>query len=121
MIHQWEAIQGHDTCEGLARVEAPTLVLAGSDDVLASPENSMVLAERIPSAQLQVIEGSGHQFLVEQADVFNRAVLEFLEILPMESYVRKAGLAFSNQKNLCLSNTPSRAAFPFYMNSPQVF
>jgi hypothetical protein len=29
------------------------------------PENSKILAERIPHAWLQVIEGGGHQFLIE--------------------------------------------------------
>jgi len=90
MIRQWEGIQGHDTWEDLSHVQAPTLVLSGSDDVLVPPENSKILAERIPNAQFQVIEGGGHQFLVEQADVFNRAVLEFLEALPGESQARKA-------------------------------
>ena len=85
MIRQWEAIQGHDTWGNLPRVQAPTLVLSGSDDVLVPPENSRILADRIPNAQLQVIEGGGHQFLVEKADAFNRAVLEFLEALPRES------------------------------------
>lgn len=85
MIRQWEAIPGHDTWAELRYVQAPTLVLSGSDDVLVPPENSKILAERIPNAQLQVIEGGGHQFLVEKADAFNQAVLEFLEALPGET------------------------------------
>ena len=85
LIRQWEAIQGHDTWEDLPQIQAPTLVLSGSDDVLVPPENSRILAKRIPNAQLQVIEGGGHQFLVEKADAFNQAVLEFLEALPGET------------------------------------
>jgi pimeloyl-ACP methyl ester carboxylesterase len=85
MIRQWEAIQGHDTWEDLSHVQAPTLVLSGTDDVLVPPENSRILAERIPNAQLRLIEGGGHQFLVEKADAFNRVVLEFLEALPKSS------------------------------------
>ena len=49
------------------------------------PENSKILAERIPHARLRVIEGGGHQFLIEQPDDFNNAVLEFLLALPKES------------------------------------
>jgi 3-oxoadipate enol-lactonase len=85
MIRQWEAIQGHDTWAELRYLQAPTLVLSGSDDVLVPPENSRILTGRIPNAQLQVIEGGGHQFLVEKADAFNQAVLEFLEALPASS------------------------------------
>jgi pimeloyl-ACP methyl ester carboxylesterase len=57
------------------------LVLTGKEDVLIPPENSRILAERIPNAQLQMIEGGGHQFLVEQAHAFNAAVLKFLTSL----------------------------------------
>jgi len=60
------------------------LVLAGNEDVLVPPENSKILAERIPNARLQVIEGGGHQFLIEKPDVFNNAVLDFLQTLPEE-------------------------------------
>ena len=38
-----------------------------------------------PHARLRVIEGGGHQFLIEQPDDFNNAVLEFLLALPKES------------------------------------
>ena len=56
-------------------------VLTGKEDVLIAPENSRILAERILNAQLQMIEGGGHQFLVEQAHAFNAAVLKFLTSL----------------------------------------
>jgi pimeloyl-ACP methyl ester carboxylesterase len=39
------------------------------------------LAERIPNVSLQIIQGGGHQFLVEHAGTFNRAVLDFLEAM----------------------------------------
>lgn len=82
MGHQFEAIQGHDSWEELVRVESPTLVITGSEDILVPPENSTILADRIPGAHLQVIEGGAHQFILEEADGFNRAVLEFLDGLP---------------------------------------
>jgi len=53
----------------------------GKEDALIPSENSKILAERIPGARLQIIEGGGHLFLVEQADVFNRIVLDFLEAI----------------------------------------
>ncbi len=55
------------------------------EDILVPPENSRILAERIPNARLRVIEGGGHQFLIEQPNDFNNAVLEFLLGLPKES------------------------------------
>jgi 3-oxoadipate enol-lactonase len=85
LTYQLKAIQGHDTWEDLIHVRNPTLVLVGSEDVLIPPENSRILAERIPGARLQVIEKGGHQFLIEEPDAFNRAVLDFLKPLPEES------------------------------------
>ena len=85
LTRQWEAIQGHDVWEELSQIRNPTLVLTGNEDVLVPPENSKILAERIPDSRMQVIEGGGHQFLVEQADAFNRAVLDFLGEIPVEA------------------------------------
>lgn len=85
LIHQVKSIQGHDTWAELANIQNPTLVLAGKEDILVPPENSKILSERIPNARLKVIEGGGHQFLIEQPDAFNNAVLEFLLGLPDES------------------------------------
>jgi pimeloyl-ACP methyl ester carboxylesterase len=79
---QRDAVLGHDTWARLPQIQAPTLVLTGKEDVLVPPENSKILADRIPNARLQVIEGGGHQFLVERPDEFNRAVLDFLADLP---------------------------------------
>ena len=78
LISQWKAVQGHDTWAGLPNIKTPTLVITGSEDILIPPQNSTILAERIPDARLKVIEGGGHQFLVEQAGAFNEAVLDFL-------------------------------------------
>ena len=75
---QWDAIAAHDTWEDLPQIQAPTLILTGSEDAVIPAENSNLLAERIPNAQLKIFKGGGHQFLIEQADAFNRAVLDFL-------------------------------------------
>lgn len=76
---QSAAVKGHDTWERLHKIEAPTLVITGAEDVLIVPENSRILADRIPEAQLCVIPRGGHQFLVEQADAANEAILQFLK------------------------------------------
>jgi pimeloyl-ACP methyl ester carboxylesterase len=46
--------------EGLARLDVPTLVIHGSDDRLVPPECGRDTAERIPGAELLMIEGMGH-------------------------------------------------------------
>lgn len=66
----------------LADIKAPTLVVSGTDDRIVPPENSRILAERIPGAELLQYEGAGHGFLVEKAVEVNAAVLAFLRRHP---------------------------------------
>jgi pimeloyl-ACP methyl ester carboxylesterase len=79
--YQWEAVGEHDVWGSLAQIKAPTLVITGKEDAVIPAENSRILAEKIPGAKLEIMEG-GHQFLIEHADAFNRAVLDFLGALP---------------------------------------
>lgn len=76
---QWEAITRHDASGRLKNITAPTLAITGSEDVLIPPENSRVLAERIPNARLRFIDDGGHLFVVEQPQQFNDAVIGFLD------------------------------------------
>jgi 3-oxoadipate enol-lactonase len=85
LVHQLKAVQGHDTWEELPNIQNPTLVIAGKEDILIPPENSKILAERIPNARLRILERGGHQFLIEHPEVFNNALLEFLMGLPKQS------------------------------------
>jgi 3-oxoadipate enol-lactonase len=67
---------GFDGVE-LGRIEAPTLVLHGSEDNAVDGRNAALLAERIPQARSQVLEG-GHMFWWERPQEFARVVEEFL-------------------------------------------
>ena len=57
----------------------PTLVLVGSQDILTPQADSEEIAELIPDAELAVVQGGAHGFMVEAFGAFNRLVLEFLE------------------------------------------
>jgi len=61
-----------------AAITAPTLLVTGTEDNVVDPRNSDVLAERIPGAELERIEGAGHLFFWEQPDAFVRILREFL-------------------------------------------
>jgi 3-oxoadipate enol-lactonase len=60
-------------------IDAPTLIVTGTEDNVVDPRNSDVLAERIPRADVQRIENTGHLFFWEQPDAFVRIVEEFLQ------------------------------------------
>lgn len=65
--------------DDVGKIEVPVLVLAGNQDILTPRGDSEELAERIPTAELVVISGAAHGFMVEHATTFNRVLLEFLE------------------------------------------
>jgi 3-oxoadipate enol-lactonase len=69
----------HDVLDRLCDIEEPTLVLTGSDDVLIPPQNSRIIAERIPNARLIEYAGAGHGFLDEAAEPALADILNFLE------------------------------------------
>jgi 3-oxoadipate enol-lactonase len=52
----------------LGQIVAPTLVVTGRDDIVVPPDNSRLLAHRIPDATLEIIPDVGHGFLWEQPD-----------------------------------------------------
>jgi pimeloyl-ACP methyl ester carboxylesterase len=59
-------------------IEAPTLLVTGTEDNVVDPRNTDVLAERIAGARVERILGTGHLFFWEQPDAFVRIVTEFL-------------------------------------------
>jgi pimeloyl-ACP methyl ester carboxylesterase len=50
----------------------------GSEDQAIAPENAELLAERIPGAELLLLEGAGHLYHSEQAERADAAVLDFI-------------------------------------------
>jgi 3-oxoadipate enol-lactonase len=63
----------------LEGLQAPTLVITGTQDLLTPLGDAEELHELIPKSQLFELRGAGHALMVEAPNAFNRAVLEFLE------------------------------------------
>ncbi len=75
---QLQAVMGFDSYHKLPQLELPTLIMAAQGDVLVPPENSEMLAERIPDSRLSIFDEGGHLFNIERADEFNRTLLHFI-------------------------------------------
>jgi 3-oxoadipate enol-lactonase len=52
--------------------------MAGNQDILTPRGDSEELADRIPTAELVVISGAAHGFMIEHASTFNEVLLDFL-------------------------------------------
>ena len=57
----------------------PTLIVWGKQDHLASPREGRRLLHEIPQAKLLLVEKAGHMPMLEQPDVFNKAVAAFFK------------------------------------------
>ncbi len=66
----------------LPGVQCPVLVVTGSDDAVIPPDNSRILAERIPGARLVVFPGAGHGLQYQCPEAFGRTILDFLLSTP---------------------------------------
>ena len=67
-----------DVTKQLGAVRAPTLVVVGADDPGTPPAASQAIATAIPGARLEIIPQASHQLVIEQAERFQRLLLEFL-------------------------------------------
>lgn len=84
-MRQMAAVQAFDSFDRLPQIAAPTLVVHGDRDILVPVENAQVLKDRIPGAELRVIAGAGHLFVLEFPEESAAAVVEFLARVPVGS------------------------------------
>ncbi|MEO5874103.1 MAG: alpha/beta fold hydrolase [Streptosporangiaceae bacterium] len=67
-----------DSLDTLRSVKVPALVIVGDEDTLATEEDARAMVEALPNAVLQVIPRAGHLCAIEQPDLFNQSVTEFV-------------------------------------------
>lgn len=75
---QLEACIAFQSYDRLPDIAAPTLVINGEDDALLPAENSRILAQRIPGAELILLPDTGHLHFQERPEEAAAAVLDFL-------------------------------------------
>jgi 3-oxoadipate enol-lactonase len=68
LLAQLQAVQSHDASTRLAQVSAPTLVVHGTEDEILPSANGRLIAELIPGARLELLDGVGHMFWWEQPE-----------------------------------------------------
>ncbi len=73
------AAEPSDTVGGLARIRTPTLVIAGLNDSLVSPESSREIAARITGSQYLLLPDVGHIPHEEAPERFLSAAYRFLD------------------------------------------
>jgi len=65
--------------ESLRQIKNHTLIIWGEDDNFFSIEHGASASQVIPNAKLLRIKGAGHLSLMDQPEVFNKALIRFLK------------------------------------------
>ena len=76
-LYQLLAACGWTSIHWLHRIQQPTLVLSGMDDLIVPPINGRILAYRIPNATLRNVNG-GHLFLINKPEAISGMIEDFL-------------------------------------------
>lgn len=70
MARRIALLESFDVSDRLWRIEVPTLVLAGTRDVVVPPSRQRLLAQSISGARFETLQGAGHiGFLTHRAEV----------------------------------------------------
>ncbi|TYC66457.1 alpha/beta hydrolase [Streptomyces sp. CB01881] len=71
--------QGETSPELLSRVQAPTLVVLGDDDILLSPTRGHELAALFPDGRCEIMPNAGHVPFLDDPEGFQAIVRKFVE------------------------------------------
>ncbi len=86
------ALHRTDISDQIHAINVPTLVIAGKDDVTATPAEAELMVSRIPHAQLAVVDEASHLIVIEKPREVARLIGEFLQGV-------KSGLYSSSRKD----------------------
>lgn len=87
-----QLLNGWTVMDRLSEIKVPTLVIAGRHDFLFPPEHQAILADRLPNAQLEIIERAGH-------NPHSERTAEVVEVFKSFLTDVNPGYAYQNQLN----------------------
>ena len=67
-VRQAEAVSKFDTWERLPNIKSPAMIIHGTSDQIIPFKNSEILEERIPGAELTLLQDKLHYFYIEAMD-----------------------------------------------------
>ena len=77
--YQLYAASGWTSVPWLCRIKQPTLIIAGDDDPVIPLANPKLMARMMPAAELRVVQGGGHLFLLDEPESVIEDIHAFLD------------------------------------------
>lgn len=78
-INQIEALRNFDMRESIQNITQPTLLISGSKDKFSIPGMREAMHEKMPHSKLEILNGLGHAFTVEDPEKANIAIWNFIQ------------------------------------------
>jgi pimeloyl-ACP methyl ester carboxylesterase len=78
VAYTWAACLASDLTDKLGKIQAPSLVIAGLNDLLTPPYLARAVAEGLADVELEIWEETGHFPFVEDPMRFNRRLETFI-------------------------------------------
>ncbi|MGH2740200.1 MAG: alpha/beta fold hydrolase [Actinomycetota bacterium] len=75
----YHAMSAYDASNELWRIKTPSLVVLGTRDRLVNPEESRLLADRLPRARTVALDDAGHTSFLTAHERFNAEIRRFAE------------------------------------------
>lgn len=79
LAHLMKAFYDLDITDRLSEINAPTLVIAGEEDLIKGREYAEIISTQIPGSELVLVPGSGHALCLEKPAVLNTLLLGFVQ------------------------------------------
>lgn len=73
-VGQLSAVIGHSTGFRLRKIQCPTVIVTGDEDILVPKRNSELIAKRVRGAALEIVKGAGHGLPLLDRDVVRRSL-----------------------------------------------
>ena len=74
-----EAIRDMDLRESLSGITAPTLIIAGEDDLATPPEHAELIRDSIPGSEMLIVPDAAHLANIERSEAVTPAMLDHLQ------------------------------------------
>ncbi|MHA1379224.1 MAG: alpha/beta fold hydrolase [Candidatus Helarchaeota archaeon] len=79
LIREYQNFKRYNIRQHLKDIECPTLIIGAELDMITPAYMSKKMAKEIPNAELIIIKNAGHGSMIEQPQLVNRKIIEFLQ------------------------------------------
>jgi pimeloyl-ACP methyl ester carboxylesterase len=80
IVEDWFATNWNGVCSQLSKISVPTLVVTGTEDVAVPPDNSLIIAQKVPGSWLVQIKGAGHGLMYQYPEKLSKVLQTFLTV-----------------------------------------